>query len=328
MPKMSQRCTTYHNTVCAPLIRDKSLPIKLRQWAEQEVSRIIGRQFPWTWEDAAAGVSITYPYRTYVSLYSKTKWASIDPNTGLLFKFMPASEDEVVSSTTLITIEQARTVMMGVVNRQNLLAPSDTQWVMFSESGTTDQNPYQWRWRRYYQGIELPAHIGIEVNSFSPQISHYFMQDNPVVIPLQWTVSAEQAVRLFAQSANIQNYVIKDVHLVVDEDSDTHVQTLEWEVSLYIEQDISHPYALAVARVNANVGTVKRRLFGGQAIAPQEKIVALTKSPFKLPKMTNKVMKLSKPLTTFEIIKKQGKMRPAPQMAIQSKALPTVKEKK
>jgi hypothetical protein len=190
-------------------------PAASQETPEAAANRMIGEELVWT-----ARQMTTKSHRTAIGLSGPWGYAHIDAETGLLLSFSRRIESgRDVEGDPQIAADEAERVARSFLRRVGI--EPDNGWTFVRRDYLTHGvAPYAYRkygleWKRYFAGIQLPAGIVVWVDADTGLVQSYMAMDDPVRVPLQASVTPEQAVAIVVRHEAYRRYTVESVRPVV-----------------------------------------------------------------------------------------------------------------
>jgi hypothetical protein len=232
-------------------------PAACQETPEAAANRMIGEEIVWT-----ARTATTKLHRTAIGLSGPWGYAHVDAETGLLLSFLRRREGsgrETVESDPQITVDEAERVARSFLRRVGI--EPDRGWTFTRREyiDHTGSRDYVLEWKRYFAGIQLPAFLVVWVDADTGQVYDYGLLDDPVRVPLQASVTPEQAVAIVVRHEGYRRYTVESVRpVVLWEPEPPWTQRLVWRVVVWNPDAAEAWLSHVEASVDTTTGEIVR----------------------------------------------------------------------
>jgi len=237
-------------------------PAACQTAVETLANRAIGEEIVWTARNAT-----TKLHRAAIGLSGPWGFAHVDSETGLLLSVLRrrtggrnSEGDPRISSE-----EDAERVARAFLSRAGIAM--DSTWSLVRREYITrgeaqdGSREYVLEWRRFFEGIQLPAFIVVWVDADTGQIYDYGLLDDPVRVSLKPSVTPEQAVAIVVRHEGWRHYTVESVRPVVSSAPEPPWrQRLVWRVAVRNRDATEHRLRQVEADVDTTTGEVVRIL--------------------------------------------------------------------
>lgn len=277
--------------------------------AEAAVSKALLQDFEWTFRSTGGK---GFP-REVVSLDGPSVSAYVDRETNILTLFFQTPGKKDTSAEPALTVDKAQTLATALLERVGISIKSP--WLLvdvtYNIHGTNDRR-YYFYWMKYLYGVELPAYLDVSIDADSGEVRSYSLCDDPVTIPIEAKLTAEEAIQIVAQKREVARPVVESARLRIwYEPSWPGPQVLFWQVLLLDPNAPQDRDKSILAEVNANTGKIVLLGLSSPPAPKKDEKPGLGKKPLP-PLDLEAAKKAAIPPTVFELAKQKQAEQPAP----------------